>query len=212
MSWTSSATGRISTQDLDHHLAVSRYGNFELTAAIRPSMDLQIIPRQGYRVTEYRDRESGAHIPMLAAAVSREKLFSVFLCLLDALGDVVDVVLESHHHCRDTPGAARDYLREFIDLPVLKSYCHDFEDVLLDDGCFGIAVVDPSVPCEIQFDDHKAIIVYARDLKPFVRILEEQGIARDNSLRLLSEGEHLHSTSAALADRVESMRITLCAE
>ena len=53
-----------------------------------------------------------------------------------------------------------DLYREHIDLPVLKSMLCDFEDLLLNDGCTGIAVLNPHVPLEVQFDEHKLLIVY----------------------------------------------------
>ena len=57
------------------HLRVDRYGDFLLTEAIRPSVDLQVVPHQGYRVSTYRDTRSRLRVPVLAAAVSREQLF-----------------------------------------------------------------------------------------------------------------------------------------
>ena len=47
---------------------------------------------------------------------------------------------------------------------------------------------------EVQFDEHKLLVVYARDLEPFERILRQAGVSRDDRLQLLTEGEHLHST------------------
>ena len=69
-------------------------------------------------------------------------------------------MLETSHN-RDTKGHA-DLYREHIDLPVLKSTLYDFEDLLLNDGCTGIAVLNPHVPQEVQFDEHKLLIVYGK--------------------------------------------------
>ncbi|MCS6852200.1 MAG: hypothetical protein NZ700_13640 [Gemmataceae bacterium] len=179
---------------LSRHVQVDRYGEFWLTEAIRPSLDLQVVPRQGYRLGTYRDRQAGLRVPVVAAAVSRERLFDVFLDMLDPLGEVVDVVLETSHD--DPHGRHRDLRRHAIDLPVLKSHLCDFEELLLHDGCTGVAVIARHLPMELQFDEHKLLIVYARDLTPFVDILEAAGVARDDDLRLISEGEHLHSTEA----------------
>src|SRR5205807_46767 len=79
------------------HLQVDHYGDFWLTEAVRPSLDLQVIPRQGFRVGTYRDVKAKLEVPVLVAAVSREHLFEVFLDLLDPLGEVVDVVVETSH-------------------------------------------------------------------------------------------------------------------
>lgn len=179
------------------HLKVNRYGEFLLTDAIRPSLDLQVVPRQGYRFDSYFDEETGLEVPVLAAAVSKEKLFDVFLDLLDPLGEEVDLVLETSHHRED--GSHQDLHREHIDLPVLKSYLCDHEELLLDDGCTGIAVISNNGPMEVQFDEHKLLVVYARDLKPFERILRRAGIKRDDKLKLITEGEHLHMSDPQYA-------------
>jgi hypothetical protein len=151
-----------------------------------------VVPREGFRVDTYRDAQAGLEVPVLVAAVSRERLFDLFLELLDPLGEVVDVVLETSHE--SAGGAHRDLHREQIDLPVFKSYCCDYEDLLLHDGCTGVAVISSAGPMEVQFDEHKLLVVYAQDLEPFERVLRQAGVPRDDHLKLISEGEHLHST------------------
>jgi hypothetical protein len=182
----------VSHDQLAAHLQVDRYGDFWLTDAIRPSLDRQVVPRQGYRVETYRDRQARLQVPVLAASVSRECLFDVFLELLEPLGEVVDVVLETSHDSEGT--CHQDLYREHIDRPVLTSNLCDFEDLLLHDGCTGIAVLAIEQPMEVQFDEHKLLVVYARNLKPFQSILQGQGVVRDDRLKLITEGEHLHST------------------
>jgi hypothetical protein len=182
----------VTPDQLAAHLQVDRYGDFRLTEAIRPSLDLQVVPRQGFRLDVYRDPRSGARVPVLAAQVSRERLFEAFLALLEPLGDVVDVVVETSHDSDDN--RHRDLFRDGIDLPVLKSHLCDFEDLLLHDGCTGVAVISTEGPMEVQFDEHKLLVVYAHDLEPFERILRQEGIERDDTLKLITEGEHLHST------------------
>src|SRR5262249_61674890 len=94
-------------------LLVDRYGDFRLTEAIRPSLDLQVVPRQGYRRDTFRDPDNRLEVPVLAAAISAENLFPVFLELLEPLGEVVDVILESSHAVPS--GEAPDLVREAID-------------------------------------------------------------------------------------------------
>jgi hypothetical protein len=179
-------------KNLTAHLQVDQYGAFQLTDAIRPSLDLQVVPREGFRVDTYRDGKAGLRVPVLAAAVSREHLFDMFLALLEPLGAVVDVVLETSHN---SAGAGhRDLHREHIDRPVLESHFYEFESLLLNDGCTGVAVIATTEPMEVQFDEHKLLIVYAHKLEPFERILHQAGIPRDDQLRLITEGEHLHTT------------------
>lgn len=193
----------MSSDKLAAHLRVDRYGDFQLTEAIRPALHVPVVPRQGFRVEVYRDAKSGVRVPVLAAAVSREQLFDVFLALLDPLGDAVDVVLETSHH---SDGARhKDLLREHIDLPVLMSHFCDYEELLLNDGCTGVAVLARGRPMEVQFDEHKLLVVYARDLAPFERVLRDSGIARNDALKLITEGEHLHSSDPSHFDQFEQL-------
>lgn len=213
MPWSTPKTspGRPAREYHDH-FEIDQYGEFRLTAAIRPSLELEVVPRQGYRVDVYRDSQSGTQLPMIAASVSEEILFDLFTDLVDTMGEVVDVVVESHHERRRPGDASKDYLREHIDRPVLQSYLEDFRDVLLDDGCLGLAVIDPAGPSEVQFDDHKVLVVYSRHLAPFIRVFDSWGVERDDQLKLISEAEHLHSTRPAYSERVDALCISLSAE
>jgi hypothetical protein len=188
---------------LSDHLRVDRYGEFLLTDAVRPAAHLPVVPREGFRIDVYRDARSRSRVPVLAASVSREKLFELFLALLEPLGPVVDVVLETSHRSND--GAHRDLLREHIDLPVLLSHFCDCEDLLLNDGCTGAAVLSTTGPMEVQFDEHKLLVVYARDLEPFAEVLTEAGVHRDDGLKLITEGEHLHSTEPRHLEQFEQL-------
>jgi hypothetical protein len=184
-------------------LLQDRYGDFVLTDAVRPSLDRQVVPRQGYRIETYKDKKAGFQVPVLAAAVSREQLFDVFLDLLEPLGEVVDAILETSH---DRDGNHHlDLYREAIDLPVLKSHCCDYEELLLQDGCTGVAVLSTSGPMEVQFDEHKLLVVYAADLKPFAAVLDSYGVPRDDKLKLITEGEHLHSTDPKYRDAFDQL-------
>ena len=182
----------MSSEQLTAHLPVNRYGDFQLTDAIRPALHVPVVPRQGYRVEVYRDTRRKVRVPVLAAAVSRPHLFDVFLALLTPLGDAVDAILETSHH---NEGARhKDLHRQHIDLPVLMSHFCDYEDLLLNDGCTGVAVLARGQAMEVQFDEHKLLVVYARDLSPFECVLHDFGVPRNDALRLITEGEHLHST------------------
>jgi hypothetical protein len=182
----------MSTKSMLEHLLVDRYGDFQLTAAIRPAPERSVMPREAFRVETYRDQKAGFQVPVLAASLSRDNLFDAFLDLLDPLGDVVDVILETSHQTDGTRHV--DLFREAIDLPILKSHCCDFEDLLMNDGCTGLAIMSTIGPMEVQFDEHKLLVVYTADVRPFAQILRERGIVRDDSLKLITEGEHLHST------------------
>lgn len=198
---------RLSEEELEAHLGVARYGDFTLTEAVRPSYDLQVVPAQGYRHDAYRDEQNQTSVPVLMAAVSSEKLFETFLDLIDPLGSVVDVVLETSHH-RDATGHT-DLYREHIDLPVLKSILYEFEDLLVNDGCTGLAVLNPGVPQEIQFDEHKLLILYGNHLKPFEEILCEHDVRGNDELKFITEAEHVHSSSDTYSRQFEELRTRL---
>jgi hypothetical protein len=184
---------RLSEEALEAHLGVARYGDFRLSDAVRPSYDLQVVPREGYRHDAYRDEQNHSSVPVLMASVSAERLFESFMELLDPLGSVVDVVLETSHSGEQK--GHTDLYREHIDMPVLKSILWEYEEMLVNDGCTGIAVLNPAVPQEIQFDEHKLLIVYGEELEPFEEALKQQRIACDDQMRFITEAEHVHSSS-----------------
>jgi hypothetical protein len=112
-------------------------------------------------------------------------------------------VLETSH---ETTGSQHlDLFREAIDLPILKSHCCEFEDLLTHDGCTGIAVLSNEGPIEVQFDEHKLLVVYAGDLRPFEVLLNELGIYRNDKLKLITEGEHMHSTEPIYRQQFEQL-------
>jgi hypothetical protein len=197
---------QLSEADLEAHLRVSRYGDFELTDAVRPSFDLRVVPRQGYRHDSYNDEQTKSKVPVLMGAVSREQLFETFIDLLDPLGFEVDVVLETSHD-RDSQHA--DLYREHIDLPVLKSILWDFEDLLLNDGCTGIAVLNPAAPMEVQFDEHKLLIVYGRNLDEFVYALRDHDVKCDDQMKFVTEAEHVHSSSDVYCQQFQELAMRL---
>jgi hypothetical protein len=57
-----------------------------------------------------------------------------------------------------------------------------------------VAVIGRERPVEVQFDEHKLLVVYAADLRPFRRAVRDAGLHCDDGLRLLSEAEHLHGS------------------
>ena len=48
----------MTSDSLETHLQVKRYGDFTLTDAVRPSLEVPIRPREGYRMEVFRDRAS----------------------------------------------------------------------------------------------------------------------------------------------------------
>ena len=204
---TTSSFDRLSDEELEAHLGVVRYGDFMLTGAVRPSYDLQVVPCQGFRHDVYRDEESKSSVPVLMGAASKEHLFEVFMDILDPLGSEVDVVLETSHN-REAKGHV-DLYREHIDLPVLKSILWDYEDLLVNDGCTGVAVLNPALPQEVQFDEHKLLIVYGNQLQQYERIFASRDVYCNDQMKFITEAEHVHSSSETYAEQFEELRIRL---
>jgi hypothetical protein len=192
------------------HLARRRYGRFTLTEAIRPGWRLDVVPQEGYRFDIYSDPRSSARLPAIIASVSSERLFETFVALLEPLGETCDVILEtSHEHRGDHRG---EHVRERIERTILESVLWDFEDLLTNDGCTGIAVMHPQQPLEVQLDEHKLLIVYAASREPFADILRRQGLPRNDSMRVISQGEHLHTSNTRFARQYTSICHRLTAE
>jgi len=197
----------LSEEELEAHLGVRRYGNFRLTEAVRPSYDLQIVPEQGYRHDFYQDEQTKTKVPVLMASASNEVLFELLMDLIEPLGSELDVVLETSHHREG--GGHVDLYRENMDTPVLKSTLYDFEDLLLNDGCTGLAVLNPAIPQEIQFDEHKLLIIYGKPLDEFERILESHQVLRRDGIKFITEAEHVHSSSDEYYQQFEQLRMRL---
>ncbi len=198
---------KLSSDQLEAHMEVFRYGAFDLTDAVRPSFDLQVVPRQGFRHDSYADPKTNAKIPVIMAAASSGRLFDLFIDLIDCLGSTVDVVLETSHY-----GDAEhhnDLYREHIDLPVLKSTLYDFEELLLNDGCTGIAVLNPRKQQEIQFDEHKMLICYGSPLEKFEQVLIKHDVYPDEGIRFITEAEHVHSSSDTFAKMFSQLQSRL---
>ena len=193
--------------ELAAHLQVNQYDQFQLTDAVRPAMDLKIKPSQGYRHDTYIDEESNAKVPVIMAAASKEIVFPLFMNMISRLGTVVDVVLESSHNGTRTGHV--DMYREHIDMPVLSSILWDFEDLLTNDGCTGIAVLNPRTPQEIQFEEHKLLIVYGSPLEPCEFTLESHGLPERQDMKFITEAEHIHSSSENYAERFNQLRTAL---
>jgi hypothetical protein len=204
------ATGsfaRLSDEEIESHLRVSRYGSFELSDAVRPAYNLEVVPSAGFRHDVYRDEESRSNVPVVMAAVTKRQLMESFVSLIQPLGEVVDVVLETSH------GQAKrghtDLYREYIDMPILESTLWDFEDLLTNDGCTGIAILNPHIPQEVQLDEHKLLIVYGSDLAPYESLLVDAGIPCREDMRFITEAEHIHSTSERYVEEFEELKMRL---
>jgi hypothetical protein len=69
--------------------------------------------------------------------------------------------------------------------------------------------LNPNIPLDVQFDEHKLIIVYGHDLSEFAEILREHGIPCDEQMKFITEAEHVHSSSDAFASQFDEMKMIL---
>jgi hypothetical protein len=203
------AVARPDRATFEAHLARRRYGRFSLTEAIRPAWQSGIVPKAGYRYDTYADAGTGDQLPALVAAVSSEQLFETFLQLLEPLGDTCDVVIESSH---DRHSELASFSREGIERVLLESLLWDFEDLLLNDGCTSIAVMHPEAPLEVQLDEHKLLVTYSPDRATFEWVLRRQELPRNDGLQVISQGDHMHTSSGRYSRRFERLVQQLQAE
>ncbi len=197
-------------QALARQFGAQQFDGFCLTRAIRPSSKSPIRPIQGFRYDKYVDEEYKSEIPVIMAAASSEVLFPLFVQLIQQLGDVVDVVLETSHD-HESSGHC-DLFREQIDLPILTSALWEFDDLLLNDGCTGIAVLNPDTPQEVQFDEHKMLIIYGQPLEHFENVLEEFGLGCRPTMKFITEGEHIHASNESYIRQFNQLKSLLGTE
>lgn len=205
--WERSSFGSATPEALEAHLKRNRYGDFLLTGAIRPSLSLAVVPSAGYRVGRYFDEVSGQTLPTVSVSASAEYLFDLFLSLVALVGEEVAVVLESSHD--PTVDGHVDLVRDEIENVILRSILLDFEDLIVNDGYTGIAVLRPEGPVEVQLDEHKLIFVYAPDIRPYVDVIRMYGVPHRQDLVLISEAEHLHLSEREYTDQFEQLRMRL---
>lgn len=177
--------------------------------AVRPASAPLFPLREGYRREIYRDTELNLRMPVLTAALSADKVFPILMDLYQPLGEVVDFILESSHDLDPTDLDApvtSTWERTDIDLPVLTSILYDFEDLILGDGCTGIAVLNADRDYEVHFDEHKLLYLYGPDLSAFEAILQKHGVIREDDLIVITEEQHIHSTSDEFYEKLQELR------
>ena len=206
---SSSSFFELSAEEQERRLSIDRYGDFQLTDAVRPASG--IVPSEGYRHEILRRKPPGPEIPLLRIAASREKLMDLFRDLLDPLGEELMVVLQtSHESLLDGTSKPREIYRLLpVDRAIFDSTLLDHEDLLLDDGCTGIAAVDSQVTSEVEWDEHKTLIVYGRALQPFKEILARHRIACRNDMRFIVDDLHVHCSDEGAEDRFTQLQYAL---
>lgn len=194
--------------DIERHLAIDEYNGFKLTGAIRPGYGLEVIPATGFRFDSYQDPCTNTSIPVIIISASREILFDLFMDLLSATFNALsqaDVVLEIYDN--DNAQCHQDFFTEHKDISVLESALYDFEDILLDDGYFGIAIFDRIRPMELQFDSHKLLIIYnfKKIWGRLSLILQKYRITEKPKMKVISQSEHVHISNEKFKERIQQL-------
>jgi hypothetical protein len=94
-------------------------------------------------------------------------------------------------------------------MPILQSTLWDFEDLLVNDGCTGIAILNPHTPQEVQLDEHKLLIVYGKDLRAYENALRCCRVPCREDMKFITEAEHVHSTCERYVDEFEELKMRL---
>ena len=69
--------------------------------------------------------------------------------------------------------------------------------------------VNARVPVEVQFDEHKLLIIYGQDLSEFESVLSDHGIDCDDEIKFITEAEHVHSSSDEFCRQFEELKYRL---
>ena len=195
---------RLSDDEIATHMRIKKYGQFILTQAVGPAYDFQ--PESGFKYLKPQDNESGRSVPIIAVSVSSQKILDLFFELARLLGgqtpnNTVTIFLMTSHFKNIGEGLLKingepDLGYEGQDIFSLLSILAEYENLLLNDGCTGIAITSQECKMEVALDEHKTIFFYNyRHLQDqILDIFKNFNIQEKPSLRLIAEGEHLHKT------------------
>ena len=105
---------------------------------------------------------------------------------------------------RDKINISDKFIAETLCIPY-----EEYEDLLINDGCTGLAVLNPDVPQEVQFDEHKLLIVYGDELREFENVLRQRTVGCNEQIRFITEAEHVHSSSDTYAGQFDELKTRL---
>lgn len=204
----------LTEEQVEEHLSTSCYGDFELTDAVRLLRGSRIVPQRGYQFDVYTSPAKDSQTPLLIAAETKSNLLPLFYDLMAALfeesTEFVHVVLQSSHEAHEDTRI--EYVAEDVEPVILQSHLYDFEDLLLNDGCFGIAVLDTHVPIEVAFCDHKLLTVYGSGLAPFERVMRRHSVPLKPAMEFIISDLHIHSSSGEHPGQFERLQMILGAD
>ena len=157
---------------------------------------------EGYLAAMYGVTER-VQIPAIVASVSRDKIFPIFLEILDVFkqeGSNVDVSLDT---ITAENSIAHSQTRNDMSLNLILSHLEDtaFQDALLANWEVSLAIMNPERKLECQLDHHKQIIIYTASREamfPFEVVLRKHGIQHDQQKSdIPSEINHMHLNNSS---------------
>ncbi len=124
-------------------------------------------------------------------AVSHERIVPSFMSLLKLLPEEARLVVKVH---------SGDYYRDFdtyisaelVDREEMIDFMQSWEDVVFDDGFFGIGLFSDSESIEIFLDEHKTIHIYHHDPDLMEKILEDMKVPFVMDLKFFWDSPHYH--------------------
>jgi len=211
---------KLTPEQLKAHMDRAVYGDFLLTDAVRPSYDLKVVPKTGFKC-ELMQEEREGQVPVIVISASGEILFRLFLDIISLLhGKVVVRLCLTHGGVpMSSTGkwlSCREFLRHKIDFAELKRILLGFENFLLDDGRTSIAIsnYDEIDRVEIQFDEHKIIRVcnWPAISDELSMILKKYRIPQDPKMEFIDSVEHVQQISENSEEKLEELVDAIGAE
>mgnify|MGYP001797495225 FL=1 len=70
-------------------------------------------------------------------------------------------------------------------------------------------MLNPNIPQEVQFDEHKLLIVYGNPLQTYEDMLRQYNVGCDDKMKFVTEAEHVHSSSDKYFEQFEELKMRL---
>ncbi len=193
------------TQDIDGSMDLlhdPHLGSF-YTDAVRP--ERYIVIEEAYKIVLRKDGAK-QKVPTLVAAVSKGKIQRLFQRMIARMPARVDLIVEASHGLQ-SHSDWRELEREDLDRDVVMEWVQEFHDLLMNDGCLAVAIVDPDTSCELYLDTHKQLVAYG-DIERMEEELMQERIPRKKmkDLTTVENVMHVHFTSDEFEDELQRFR------
>ena len=199
-------------KQLEEDLKKDNYNGFLLTKAVRLDAKTTLLPENGFKLVWCQIDKNTRERALLVCA-SREILWDLFIDFVSITGSVTDVCLESSHHSANHD-CHTDFIVEEKEVILTTSTFFDFQDILLNDGCTGIAVYNGKRRVEVQLCEHKFISIYGwkKHKRKIKKILEKYGIPLNKEMSCVVWQPHMHVSSTSYAEEFKNFKIAMGAD